>query len=71
MYHRQVQQHFQQLQPLAEQEQARLRKPRSDIGEARAPYKTKKKQRKERNELLKSLKPEERRLIIEREIAQE
>ena len=56
---------------IAEQEQARLRKPRSDIGEQRGPYNTKKKQKRERKELLKSLKPEERRLIIEQERAQE
>jgi hypothetical protein len=56
---------------IAEQEQARLRKPRSDIGEQRGPYNTKKKQKRERRELLKSLKPEERRLIIEQERAQE
>lgn len=48
---------------LAEQEQARLRKPRSDIGSTRAPYITKKLIKKEEKQLMKSLTPEERRMV--------
>ena len=47
---------------LAEQEQERLRKQRSDIGSTRAPYKTKKKQEKE---MMKTLTPEERRILYQ------
>jgi hypothetical protein len=50
---------------IAEQQQAGLRAPRSDIGVQRAPYKTKKKMEKEQKQLVKSLTPEERRLFFQ------
>jgi hypothetical protein len=48
---------------VAEQEQAGLRAPRSDLGSTRAPYKTKKKMEKEQKQLMKGLTPEERRIL--------
>jgi hypothetical protein len=48
---------------VAEQEQAGLRKPRSDLGSTRAPYATKKKMEKEQKQLMKGLTPEERRIL--------
>lgn len=48
---------------VAEQREARLRKTRSDLGSTRAPYMTKKQKEKEEKELMKSLTPEQRRMV--------
>jgi len=48
---------------VAEQEQSGLRKVRSDLGSTRAPYAIKKKRVTEQKQLMKSLTPEERRML--------
>ena len=55
---------------VAEQNEAGLRKVRSDLGAKRAPYMTKKKKEKEEKELMKSLTPEERRMVQQQQQTQ-